>query len=85
MPTPNTITLIPNRGRDYPSADRVLEHLKEGRDFIVQDVSSPWNGKPCNLPDLKRQGVMHARVRYDRLRKVTLINISEIACTAPSS
>lgn len=79
MPTPNTITLIPNRGRDYTSADAVLAHLKEGRDFIVQDVSSQWNGKPCNLPDLKRAGVMLARVRYDRLRKVAAINISEIA------
>lgn len=79
MPTPNTITLIPNRGRDYISADRVLEHLKEGRDFIVADVSSPWDGKPCNLPDLKRAGVARAKVRYDRLRKVTVVNISEIA------
>lgn len=79
MPTPNTITLIPNRGRDYRSADAVLAHLKEGRDFIVQDVSNPWNGKPCNLPDLKRAGVMLTKVRYDGLRKVTTINISEIA------
>jgi hypothetical protein len=79
MPTAHTITLIPNRGRDYPSAQRVLEHLKEGRDFLIQDVGHPWCGKPCNLPDLKRAGVMHAKVRYDRLRKVALINISEIA------
>jgi hypothetical protein len=75
----HTITLIPNRGRDYPSAARVLEHLKEGRDFIVADMSSPWDGKPCNLPDLKRAGIMHAKVRYSQLRKVTTINISEIA------
>lgn len=79
MPTPNTITLIPNRGRDYPSAARVLEHLKEGRDFIVADIGSQWNNKPCNIEDLKRAGIMRANVRYDRLRKVTTINISEIA------
>lgn len=79
MPTPNTITLIPNRGRDYLSAARVLEHLKEGRDFIVADVGSPWNGKPCNIEDLKRAGIMRANVRYERLRKLTVINISEIA------
>ncbi len=78
MPTPNTITLIPNRGRDYPTAGRVLEHLKEGRDFIVADVSSVWDGKPCNILDLKRAGIMHARVRFDRQRQVTTINISEI-------
>lgn len=78
MPTPNTITLIPNRGRDYPSAERVLEHLKEGRDFIVQDVSSRWNGKPCNLPALKSAGIASARVRYDRLRKVTTINVLDL-------
>jgi hypothetical protein len=79
MPTAHTITLIPNRGRDYPSAARVLEHLKGGRDFIVADMSSPWDGKPCNLPDLKRAGIMVARIRYAMQPKVTLINISEIA------
>lgn len=79
MPTPNTITLIPNRGRDYASAAAVLDHIKEGRDFIVQDVASLWNGKPCNVEDMKRAGVVHARVRFDRLRKVALINILEIA------
>ena len=79
MPAPNTITLIPARGRDYPSATLVREHLKEGRDFIVQGVSNRWDGKPCNLLDLKAAGVMLAKVRFDGLRKVTTINISEIA------
>ena len=79
MSAAHTITLIPNRGRDYPSAMRVLEHLKEGRDFIVADMSSQWDGKPCNIEDLKRAGVMHARVRYSQQRKVTTINILEIA------
>jgi hypothetical protein len=75
----HTITLAPLPGRDYPSELRVFEHLKEGRDFIVADMSSPWDGKPCNIEALKLAGVMHARVRYDRLRKVTTINILEIA------
>lgn len=79
MPTPNTITLIPNRGRDYPSAARVLEHLKEGRDFLIQDIGHPWCGKPCNIEDLKRAGIMRANVRYERLRRLTIVNISEIA------
>ena len=75
----NTVTLVPNRGRDYPSKARVIEHLKEGRDFIVADMSSRWDGKPCNINDLKAEGIGQARVRYDRLRKVALINITEIA------
>lgn len=79
MSAAHTITLIPNRGRDYVSAARVLEHLTEGRDFIVADVSSQWDGKPCNIQALKQAGVMLAKVRYCNLRKVTLINISEIA------
>lgn len=78
MPSPNTIALTPARGRDYPSAARVLEHLKEGRDFIVADMSSPWDGKPCNIEDLKRAGVLRANVRYGALRKVAVINILEI-------
>ena len=79
MPAPNTISLIPKRGRDYISAARVLEHLKEGRDFIVADMSSEWDGKPCNINDLKRAGVIRAKVRYDSLRKTATINILEIA------
>lgn len=79
MATPNTISLIPNRGRDYVSAAGVLDHLKTGRDFIVADMSSEWDGKPCNIEDLKRAGIVRAKVRYDRLRKVTIINILEIA------
>ncbi len=79
MSAAHTITLIPNRGRDYPSAAQVLEHLKEGRDFIVADMSSQWDGKPCNIQALKQAGVMLAKVRYDRLRKVTSINVAEIA------
>jgi hypothetical protein len=79
MPTAHTVTLAPMPGRDYSSAARVLEHLKEGRDFLIQDIAHPWCGKPCNIQDLKRAGVMQARVRYSQMRKVTLINISEIA------
>ena len=79
MTNPRTITLIPSRGRDYTSAAQVLGHFKEGRDFIVADMSSRWDGKPCSLSDLKSAGVAVARVRYNNLRKVTLINILEIA------
>ena len=81
MPTPNTntITLIPARGRDYTSATLVREHLKEGRYFIVQDVSNRWYGKSCNIKDLKRAGIARARVRYSRLTKVANINLLEIA------
>ena len=79
MPTPHTIHLIPNRGRDYDTAEAVLEHIKAGRDFIVRDMRSPWDGKPCNLGDLQRYGVMHARVQFNRLTETTTIHIPEIA------
>lgn len=64
------ITLIPNRGRDYGDAHAVRTDLDAGRDFIVFDLTSPWNGKPCNIDDLRRINVGVVRVRYSALREV---------------
>lgn len=75
----STITLTPARCRDYTSRQEVKDDLILGRDFIVADMSSRWDGKPCNLPDLRRAGVATINVRYQRLRKVAVFNLKELA------
>lgn len=71
-----TLTIIPARGRDYRT------DLDACRDFIVQDMSSRWDGKPCNIEDLRRAGVTVARVRYSALVEAAPANPSRRACDA---
>lgn len=75
----NTITLIPDRGRDYSSRQAVKDDLVAHLDFMVADMSSRWDGKPCNLPDLRRAGIATVNVRYQNLRKVAVFNVKELA------
>lgn len=72
----STITLIPLAGRDYQSAADVEQALKDNRDFTVADMSSRWDGKPCNINDLRRAGIVTAKVRYSRGRRVCFVEVA---------
>ncbi len=63
-------TLTPAYGRDYKSKRAVLADWNAGKDFVYNDVRSPWDGKYANKADLKGQTV---RLRYDRLRKLIVV------------
>lgn len=69
------IQIIPAFGRDYKSKAAVLADLNEGKDFKVADMSSQWDGKSCNLEDLKREGITEVTVRYGKLMKVAVFKI----------
>jgi len=59
--------VVPAYGRDYKSAKAAKADWKAGKDFIINDFFSPYDGKPCSIRDTKDQ----VMIRYDRLRKVT--------------
>lgn len=62
------ITLTGAYGRDYKSKKAVLEDLNMNKDFIINDISNQWDGRPCSpLTDLKGQKVM---IRYKKLTQV---------------
>ena len=46
-------TLTPAYGRDYKSAFGVLKDFTDGKDFIYNDISSPYVGKYCSIRDFK--------------------------------
>lgn len=71
----NSIMLVPAYGRDYKSKAAVLADFDAGKDFKVADMSSRWDGKPCNIRDLVREGIDIVTIRYQRLTKVMVINI----------
>jgi hypothetical protein len=61
--------VVPAYGRDYKSAKAAKADWKAGKDFIINDFFSPYDGKPCSVRDTKDQ----VMIRYDRLRKVTQV------------
>ena len=60
-------TLTPAYGRDYKSKKEVIAALESNKDFIYNDITSPWSGKPYSLSDLPRGSYT---VRYKSNRQV---------------
>jgi len=42
------LTVVPAHGRDYSSKAAVMKDWADNMDFLVMDMSSPWDGKPIN-------------------------------------
>lgn len=70
------ITLTPAYGRDYKSKKAAVDAFLAGQDFILNvppfHSDARYNGKPVNLAQLQEKVV---KLRYDQLRKVTLVNL----------
>ncbi len=69
------MTLTPAYGRDYKSKRAVEADLAAGKDFIVNDIMSPWDGKPANARSLREAGIVRVNVRYSQLRKVCVVRV----------
>ena len=66
-------TLTPAYGRDYKNQKSVLSDWKNGKDFILQDFSSRWDGKPINKADFDASEYRGATIRYSNLRKIVTV------------
>jgi hypothetical protein len=60
-------TVLPAYGRDYRSAKAVLTDFDAKKDFIIADMSSPFDGRYVNSEQMNVGDVL--AVRYDRKRK----------------
>jgi hypothetical protein len=70
----NTITLTPAYGRDYKSKAAVLEDWHANKDFILEDPTSPWYGKPVNKEQLEQhEPNASVRIRYHNLQRIALV------------
>lgn len=65
MPSTQPLHIVPAYGRDYGTSLEVLAAWKSGLDFIIQDISSPWDGKPCSCRDFTR--IESVMIRYNHL------------------
>ena len=67
------MTLTPAHGRDYKSKKAVLEDWHAGKDFIIDDFLSRWDGKPANKTSLlHHDGPIN--LRFDKLRKKVVVD-----------
>jgi len=58
------MSVIPAYGRDYKSAKAAKAAWESGKvDFILKDMSSPWDGKYCSGRDFYGQSV---EIRYQK-------------------
>lgn len=60
------ITMTPAYGRDYKSAKAAKESWYGGDDWIINDITSRWDGKPATHKELDET----VKLRYDGLKKV---------------
>jgi len=65
------ITVVPAYGRDYTSKAKVLVDWNADKDFIIQDISNPYDGKPANKSDLNGFSV---HIRYKSLMQIMVVN-----------
>lgn len=64
-------TLTPAYGRDYKTAKAVKADWQDGKDFIIADYFSEWDGKPMNREQAKPGEVFN--IRYHGLRKIVVV------------
>ena len=69
------VTVTPANGRTYKNQKAIRADYEAGKDFILQDFSSLWDGKPVNREDFEREGVTQVNVRYQQMRKVCAIKV----------
>lgn len=66
-------TLTPAYGRDYKSKKELQQDIDADRDFIINDIMSKYDGKPCTpRRDFKGKKIMF---RYGNLRKTAVIQL----------
>ena len=66
-------TLIPAYGRDYRNAKDAKADFLAGKDFIIADISDPYDGKPCSVRDFDAgTGIT---LRYKRLASLTCLKV----------
>ena len=76
-------TLRPAYGRDFNSAEEARADFAAGRDFILSDPRSPWDGKPCSIRDFPP--LTPITLRYGRLRRATAFTIPAPAADATTA
>jgi len=71
------LTIVPAYGKDYRSKKEVQEAWDGGKDFMVQDMMSPWDGKYINKEDAERGGITSVQIRFKQMRNVHVVKVAQ--------
>lgn len=63
--------VVPAYGRDYKSRKEVKEAWESGKDFLIQDISSPDDGRYVNIEDVPDGTSL--QIRYKKLTQVLIL------------
>lgn len=69
------LTLVPAYGRDYKSKKAVLADWEANKDFLVQDISSPHDGRYINKKDAASLRDTTLNIRYKSLTQICVIKL----------
>lgn len=72
------ITLVPSYGRDYKSAKEVQAAWDAGKDFTIQSIGHPDDGRQINKGDAEREGGTF-NIRYKGLQNIKVIKVAKKA------
>jgi len=75
-PLAEASTILPAYGRDYKSKAAAIADFNAGKDFIIADFSSRWDGKPVNKEDLMGTGQRSVNIRFNNKRNVAVVPIA---------
>ena len=67
------LTLVPAYGRDYKSGKEVKADWEAGKDFQINDMSSPDDGRYINKADAKPGQSFN--IRYKKLTQIVVIKV----------
>ena len=68
------MTLTPAYNRDYKNKNDVITDFNNDKDFIINDMFSPYNGKYCNKSDIKNT-YKSVKIRYNKLQKIIIVRL----------
>ena len=71
------ITLVPSYGRDYKSGKEVQAAWDAGKDFTIQNVFSPDDGRQINKEDAEKTGGTF-NIRYKRNTQIKVIKVKKV-------
>ncbi len=72
------ITLVPSYGRDYKSGKEVQEAWDAGKDFTINSIGHPDDGRQINKQDAEREGGTF-NIRYKKLTQIKVIKVKKVA------
>jgi len=67
----NMSSFTPAYGRDYENASDVFADWVAGKDFVLRDVTSRWDGKYCS--EVEFHGGERHQLRYNKKEEVLVV------------